>query len=414
MKKLGAAITAIIVLIVVCLCSCVRHNEDILADKYENIAASAGYVDTDGHAIKQSAAMSGDDGDAIILDLGTARTFNSLVLIQRTETITHIAVETVKDGVTTVIYDKDKSGSMIFCDFDSNVWAESVRITVSGDKWALSQLSLYDLPPQACYDTVLVSADDIIAGKCDDMSLALADSIIVLSDLGYNSYGNIYSKERATEQFISAVDILKAQLEVLDNSDADIIAALNPVYDPEIDTTDDLKYLRYKAMAKFPYALINGMMSLAREHGLAGVSFDLTDGLDEASSQLYISTFFSYVKMENPKFKIFITADYTRGLQGAIKLGTAASQIFRQGYSVPECADRILFKSFSQEFYVDIGKIAQVCKEEYRNKISIISDSFEGEAEIRERRSYLKACGLGSAADTTIAPIEEITGSQSK
>lgn len=408
MKKLGVFIIAAIVLLVACLFGCVRRGDDILADKYENIAADAGYVDSNGHTIKKSAAMSGEDGDVITLDLGVARTFNSVVLLQRTDTVSHITIEAVKDGETTVIYDRDKSGSMIFCDIARNVWAESVRICVGGDKWTLSGLSIYDLPASVSYDTLMLEAKDIIAGQLDDYALSSADSIIVVSDLGYNSYGNLYSRERATEEFISAVEILKDRLEAVDNADADIIAQLNPVYDPEIDKTDDIKRLRYQAMCKFPYALINGMMALARERGLAGVSFDLTDGLDEASSQLYISTFFSYIKMENPRFKIFVTADYTRGLPGAIKLGTVASQIFRQGYSVPECADRILFKSCSDDFYEDIGKISEVCKEEYRNKISIISDMRDGGQEIAERRSYLSACGLGSAVDTVSVHIEEI------
>ena len=63
MKKLGVFIIAAIVLLVACLFGCVRRGDDILADKYENIAADAGYVDSNGHTIKKSAAMSGEDGE---------------------------------------------------------------------------------------------------------------------------------------------------------------------------------------------------------------------------------------------------------------------------------------------------------------------------------------------------------------
>lgn len=269
MRKFTAFLVVLIILAsVFVFASCSDATPKSVTENFDDLAKDGEFVVKDG-----------SQGDSAVYEFGKEITFNTLVLKEKTKSITSFRV--YADDEQEPFYGNDFIESYRYCSFES-VTAKSVRIQVlsSDGKWTMADVEAYNVS-----DTVGDQGFEVMSYISTETTLTMTEGQknIAKYVTDFNLYGNIYLEAsgalRFTEYTIDGVAVdgktaLKNAVQALKsiNPSATVVAT---VFGNK-DFGDGLSVIQRHSAAMGDNAdtLIANINSVISECGLDGISFD--------------------------------------------------------------------------------------------------------------------------------------------
>ena len=387
MKKIVIAAIICLLVLVAVLAACTKAPNDLLSERYTDLAADASYAAASGESIRPSERKGEGDGGFSLL-LSEKRTFNSALIGASGDATFTLSA----DGE---VFYSGGSGYAVF----QSVSADKIDISVKSEgKWSVDSLGLYYAPAQSEKMTVFADAEKLLAGGYQSSYFDNAERVILRAGLAYDPYGAVSFKE-GEGYFASAVSALKALLLSSKSPSAAIVAQADVVDSAEASGLPDIAHMRYSALRTSARATAANLLSAAGKFGLQGIHLDIADEDAQATTIYYLGDFAEKFKSISSSSQLLVSMRLNGAFKRSEDTSAFFAKIFRDNMTGVNFLDGILLSPDE----ISLDGAAEFC---------LLSSSFQtilridcSQSNADQAAAFASDCGASVALD---APDEKV------
>ena len=265
-SKLLIAVICAAILFPLILTGCADKTPEAISSRFENLAEGGKFVKSEGKA-----------GESAVFELGGQKTFNTLVLKEKGDSITKFRL--YADGAAEPFYGNDFVDGYRYCSF-GEVTASEIRIEVQAaeGEWKLAAVEAYLAAgvPDGFEVMSYIHADAAY-------SLTAEQAVIARNVTDFNLFGAIYlNKDGGLElteyeingEVLSGEEVLREAVKVLKGVRPDATVVATVLGNKDFGDGLAVNERHGSAMGENGDKLIANINALIQKTGLDGISFD--------------------------------------------------------------------------------------------------------------------------------------------
>lgn len=341
-KSISIAIILLFTLIAVTsLSACTQYMPTRLSEQYGDLSRGATYISSDGKETDDLSHTSGKGEGFFNVRLSGTYTFNSVFIPVKGDDITIEISYTTPSGDKATVY----TGESGYCCFPA-ITTDNIDIKVITDsRWHANDMQIYNMKYSDKKVTVFVNAEDLLSGLVTPDYFDCASTVVLRSNLHYNSLPDVAGKavftEEGEEYFANAVNTLKTLIAASASPSASVTVQADPVFTPEHDALDDTAHIRFTALHTYTYYTAQGLASLLDRYGLQGLHLDFPESRVEGSTLYYLSKFaVEWRNITSANLSVSFMTDSSLYRSG--KLNDLFNNFFRDGSNAIPCLSQIM------------------------------------------------------------------------